>query len=147
MLDDLGNGLVHYGLRSGTPSFHPPRDICFQTNIQDEACIDVMISYAASYLSHLFALPWAAALVAIYRAKAIQGINQRLKDNRCLADTTLAAVIALIATTCEARAKYASSAEIVEMQLHLRGLRALIAARGGIAVGLTSLSLSWQVHW
>lgn len=57
------------------------------------------------------------------------------------------AVIGLVATMCENRVYNASVEQEHEMILHVRDLRAMIAARGGVSLGLYSPTAYWLLFW
>jgi hypothetical protein len=64
-----------------------------------------------------------------------------------LNDTTMLAVIGLVATVCENRAYYTSYEQEQEMMLHVQGLRAMVAARGGVSQELYSPTVYWLLYW
>lgn len=56
-------------------------------------------------------------------------------------------VIGLVATLCENRVCNASAEQEHEMILHVRDLRAMIAAWGGVLPGLYSPTAYWLLFW
>jgi hypothetical protein len=57
------------------------------------------------------------------------------------------AVIGSVATLCGDRAYNASAEREHEMILQVRGLRVMIAARGGVSPGLNSPTAYWLLFW
>lgn len=126
---------------------HPPRDICINMNMCDEATMLATFSYSADAIYRRGGDPKYAIVASHYRVATIRVIKDRIQRQVCLNDATILAIIGLVATECENRVSQSTPEQKQEMLLHVEGLRAMIAARGGLSPRLYSPTVYWLLHW
>ena len=117
-------------------------------NISDEACMHTVYTYTADAIYRRGGDAHYSIISSQHRLAVIQLIKQRVeRQNKFLDDTTMLAVIGLVASVCENKIYHTSPEQEHEMMLHVQGLRAMIAARGGVSPDLYSPTIYWLLFW
>jgi hypothetical protein len=145
---DCGDILAPFGITRDVNSLHPPRDLCMKMNMSDKVCMLALFTYTADLIHRQGGSAEYATISSQHRVTTIQLIKERVeRERKSLADTTLLAVIGLVASVCESRVYCTSPEQEQEMRVHVQGLRAMIAARGGISRQLYSPTVYWLLYW
>ena len=105
----------------------------------------VMYAHAARYMSvHMKQAQWTSVALT-YRYRAVSALKKRIASGQ-MDDYTILAILGLTATHCETWFA-ASAIERQEMMLHVRGLRAILRARGAFEREAHSPCNFWLLHW
>lgn len=145
---DCGDILAPHGITRDIRFFHPPRDLCMKMNMSDKACMHALFTYTADLIHRRGGDAKYALISSQYRLKTIRLVKERVECGRVgVNDTTMLAVLGLVASVCENRLYRTTPEQEQEMQVHVRGLRAMIAERGGVSQQLYSPTLYWLLHW
>ena len=121
----------------------------FQLTLQDEALITVTVSFGAGSIESQHHASWPGLEALRYRNRAMRLVNDRIRQQlENPSDILLLTVVGLISTTLEARATVANAEEKAEIGLHVQGLRALLAKRGGWqALPSIHKSVRFSLRW
>ena len=145
---DCGDILAPWGIPKGARLFHPPRDICMQMNTSTEMNMHALFTYTADAIHRRGGGVRYSTISAQHRVAAIRLIKERVESQSSGPDdNTILAVIGLVASVCENRAFHISADQEHEMLLHVQGLRAMVAARGGISPNLYDPRVYWLLYW
>jgi hypothetical protein len=117
-------------------------------NMSDEACMHAVFTYTADLIYRRGGDAKYSVISSQHRVATIQLVKERVEGQRTrLTDTTMLAVLGLVATVCENRIYHTSAEQEHEMMLHVQGSRAMIAARGGVSQELYSPTVYWLLYW
>ena len=140
------SGVLSYFEAMGNLIIHPPRDMCFRTNVQAIPSLNAMYAYTSRHLASRCGAPDNEARA--YRVATIRALNEVLSNpSQQLADTTILAVTGLITSDRELKPIDRRAEAESEVRTHLMGLRQLINARGGFPAIANCTTISWIVHW
>jgi hypothetical protein len=107
---------------------HPPRDMCMAMNMSDEACMHAVFTYTADLIYRRGGDAMYSVISSQHRIATIQLVKDRVGGPKLrLNDTTMLAVLGLVATVCENRIYHTSAEQEHETMLHVQGLRAMVA--------------------
>lgn len=129
-------------------SFNPSRDLIIQWSLQDKMSIWATLAYTACNLEWQGGLP-PAVYSSKYRALTCNAINKRLEVERNFPSIPL--VVTVCGTICmiaERKLKGGEPEDSHELCKHIKGLHALLAARGGWrATAAHSDMMAWLLAW
>ena len=127
--------------------FHPSSYLMHQCAIQDEYNLQGFGQVGAASVCAVLGTEKAAALVVEHRIVAVSQIHKRLElEQDCPSDAIIHLVIGLMASL-QARPQLASEQDRAETMLHARGLRAILAARGGWDLTTYTKNVRFDLHW
>jgi hypothetical protein len=149
LLDYYVHDLIQHFKGHDNATIHPPRDVCFRTNVTTGPSMDVMLAYASAHLARRY--PYAITShdeAERYKLRGIQDLTTAIADpDTRVLDSTVIAVVGLIAAQLEIRRDRLTVEEKNEVAFHIRGLRNLIIARGGFPEFIRQSTVQWIVTW
>ena len=146
LLDYYVCDVIHYFNAPSNVVFHPPRDLCFRINIQATATMDAMSAYTAAHIARRH--EYANMEARVYRLATVRNINKDLSDSaRTFLASTILAIFGTIHCILELNKDHLLLDQLKEIEVHTRGVRSLIAARGGFPAFCRQSSLDWMATW
>ena len=147
-LIDIEACIPHLGRRS-KDSFFPPRDIDWPLIREDAVVMVAAVQFAAMSLAFVeSSQPETLLFAAQSRAKVLHMFRQKLeKEDGIISDNLIHGFIGIIATdTCIRNGRQSHENQRDNMHLHIKGLRAVLKARGGWDMGLYHPTLQWELQ-
>jgi hypothetical protein len=121
--------------------------MCIKLNMSDQATMFATFTYTAEQIHRRGGGAKYAVISSRYRLATIKTVKERIQPGRMFDETTMLAVIGLVASVCENRAYRTTPEQEQEMQMHVQGLQAMVAARGGISPKLYTPTVYWLLYW